>query len=346
MPHTRISDFDYDLAPERIAQAPANRRDQSRLMVLNRAEGRWIHARFHQVGSFLAPGDLLVFNDTRVVSARLKAKKETGGSLEVFLLRHTRDNRWEALIRGKVSPGTLVVLESGEEGRVESCLPQGTRMIRFPPEMDLAATMERHGAVPLPHYIRRDSDWAPGCRDAERYQTVYAKRPGAVAAPTAGLHFTKPLLEAIRQQGVETTYLTLHVGYGTFKPVTVTDIREHRMDREVYDISEETAAAINRARSEGRRVIAVGTTTTRTLESAVNRSGRVASGPGASELFIYPGYEFKVIQGLITNFHLPRSTLLMLVSALAGRGLVQRAYEEAAAQAYRFYSYGDAMLIL
>ena len=346
MSDTGIFDYDYDLSPDRIAQEPADRRDHSRLMVLDRAKDRLIHGRFHQLGTFLTPGDLLVFNDTRVISARLKGKKETGGGLELFLLRHMGDNLWETLIRGKVFEGTVVILEDGGKGTVASCLPEGKRLVRFPPEVDLMATMEGHGSVPLPPYIRRDSDQAQARRDAERYQTVYAKTPGAVAAPTAGLHFTESLLAALGQQGVETAFITLHVGYGTFKPVTVTDIREHRMDREVYEISESSADGVNRARREGRRVIAVGTTTTRALESAADGAGRVKSGPGASELFIYPGYPFKVVQGLITNFHLPRSTLLMLVAALAGKGLIQRAYEDASAQGYRFYSYGDAMLIL
>jgi S-adenosylmethionine:tRNA ribosyltransferase-isomerase len=342
----RLSDYDYPLSEDLVAQEPAGIRDRSCLMVLDRAVRVPIHKQFNEITEFLRPGDLLVFNDTRVVSARLSGTKKTGGALEIFLLQDKGGNLWETLIRGKVVEGTVMTLEGGEEAAVEALLPDGKRIVRFSPETDVYKHMERHGNVPLPPYIRRNGDKQVARQDRERYQTVYARRPGAVAAPTAGLHFTEALMEKIERMGVETAFITLHVGYGTFKPVTVTDIREHKMDREDYTIGKAASRAVNNARREGRRVIAVGTTTTRALESSADPEGKVLWGEGSSDLFIYPGYRFRVVQGLITNFHLPRSTLLMLVAAFAGKEFIDRAYEEARECKYRFYSYGDVMLIL
>ncbi len=341
-----LADYDYRLDPARIAQRPAERRDRSRLMVVARGTGEYRHIRFHQITDVLVPGDLLVLNDTRVVPARLQGRKETGGSVEIFLLRDCGEGLWDVLIRGKVALGARLLLEGGAYGVVEAIHSDGRRRVRFSLGSGMSAYAERHGRTPLPPYIRRNGDEALGRLDGKRYQTVYAKMPGAVAAPTAGLHFTEDLLQRLAARGVESVFVTLHVGYGTFRPVTDADIRRHRMDRESYRIGAEAAERINAACRAGQRVIAVGTTTTRALESAANSNGEVAAGAASTDLFIYPGYCFRVIDGLLTNFHLPRSTLLMLVAAFAGKQQVDRAYGEALARAYRFYSYGDAMLIL
>ncbi len=346
LPGLNLADYDYRLDPARIAQRPAKRRDHSRLLVVGRKRGACRHVRFHEIIDVLTPGDLLVLNDTRVVPARLQGRKETGGSVEIFLLRDCGEGLWEVLIRGKVAVGTRLVLEGGGQGVVEAAEPDGARCVRFLLKGSMAEYAQRHGSTPLPPYIRRNGDGALAGLDRERYQTVYARVPGAVAAPTAGLHFTKTLLDRLADRGVGSVFVTLHVGYGTFRPVTAVDIRRHRMDREWYTICGEAAQAINGARRAGQRVIAVGTTTTRALESAVNDDGDVATGTESTDLFIYPGHRFRVIDGLLTNFHLPRSTLLMLVAAFAGKKQMDRAYEEALARDYRFYSYGDAMLIL
>jgi len=342
----RLTDYDYALPPDRIAQEPAARRDCSRLMVLDRSTGDVRNLRFFGIVDFFREGDLLVFNDTRVIPARLTARKKSGGRLEIFLLRNLGKNRWETLIRGKVSPGTGVILEEGKSGVVEQTRPDGIRVVRFDLTEDFLDVLKRFGKIPLPPYIRRNGEERLSRLDRERYQTVFARVPGAVAAPTAGLHFTDELLERIRMKGVETAFITLHVGYGTFRPVIAEDIREHRMDRESYVIPEETARKVNAALREGRRVIAVGTTSTRTLESATGFGGGITPGAGTTGLFIYPGYSFRVIRGLITNFHLPRTSLLMLVAAFAGKDRMDRAYRDAIDGNYRFYSYGDAMLIL
>jgi len=341
----KLSDFDYFLDTGRIAQEPVPERDHARLMVLDRQTGDRHHRRFFEITDFLRPGDVLVLNDTRVIPARLHARKESGGQIEVFLLRDLGENRWEVMIRGKVAPDTVVLLESGAQGIVEKVLPDGKRVVRFLMKTDLLNYMERFGKVPLPPYIHRNGGQKPVQLDRERYQTVYARDPGAVAAPTAGLHFTEGLLQKIRKKGVRIVTLTLHVGYGTFKPVTVETIEEHKMDEEYYSIDENAARTINGAIRDGSRIIAVGTTSTRALESAVDQSGYLTRHSGSTDLFIYPGYKFRVIQALITNFHLPRSTLLMLVSAFAGKEAVDRAYQEAREMEYRFYSYGDAMFI-
>ncbi len=341
-----LADYDYRLDADRIAQRPAERRDQSRLMVVDRRTDELRHSRFHEITEALVPGDLLVLNDTRVVPARLQAKKETGGLVEIFLLRDCGGGLWDVLIRGKAGVGTVLLLEGGVQGVVEAADPDGGRSIRFSLQSGMATYAERYGSTPVPPYIRRNGDDALTRLDRERYQTVYAKVPGAVAAPTAGLHFTEDLLGRLAARGVGSVFVTLHIGTGTFRPVTELEIRRHRMDRESYTIGDEAAERINAARRSGRRVIAVGTTTTRALESAANAEGKVAPGTDSTELFVYCGYRFRVIEGLLTNFHLPRSTLLMLVAAFAGKERMDRAYREAVARAYRFYSYGDAMLIL
>ncbi len=337
-----LSDFDYELPGELIAQTPAAVRDASRLLVLDRGGGPLRHRVFSEIGSFLRPGDLLVLNDTRVLPCRLLARKSGGGGAELFLLEEEGLNRWRALVRGSIDAGR--VLEVGQGIRVEvlTVHDDGSRTVRFQGVQDIRAVLPELGRTPLPPYIRRE----PAAEDRERYQTVYAAQEGAVAAPTAGLHFTDGLLRALRQNGVLTAFLTLHVGPGTFQPVRSERIDAHRMHAERYEVPQGTADLINSARPEGRRVIAVGTTTVRALETAALQDGRVRPGEGSSELFITPGFRFQVIDGLVTNFHLPRSTLLMLVSAFAGRERVLKAYSAAVSERYRFYSYGDAMLVL
>jgi S-adenosylmethionine:tRNA ribosyltransferase-isomerase len=364
----RTADFEYFLPPDRIAAVPAQRRDQSRLLVMPRG-GRTAneHAHFGDLAAYLPPRSLLVLNDTRVLAARLRARKPTGGAIELLLTRSISaaeakgggfDETWEALGRGlggapvgftleidapdDVGPVRATVVERGGEGRFTIRL-EGARAA------SLASILDRIGEVPLPPYIEaaRRERGAPGVDDRERYQTVYASAPGAVAAPTAGLHFTAERLEELRARGHELATITLHVGPGTFRPVKADDPRAHRMDEERYAIPVETARAIARGRAEGRPVIAVGTTVVRALEAAARAHGGVVeAGPGATDLYILPGDEFAVVTGLLTNFHLPRSTLLMLVCAFAGTAPVLRAYEDAVARGYRFYSYGDAMLIL
>jgi len=315
-------------------------------MVLDRTVEGVSHRRVLDLPGILRRGDLLVMNDTRVFPARLLGKKKTGGRVEIFLLRDLGEGRWEVLTRGKVTVGTPILLPGDASCVVEEIVEEGKRIVRFVVASSLTDYLERHGTVPLPPYIHRNGDARRAEADRERYQTVYAKRPGAVAAPTAGLHFTERLFARLREAGVETTFVTLHVGYGTFKPVQAEDLRDHRIDSEWYTIGEEAAAAIERARRENRRVIAVGTTTTRALESAMGEAGRLRRGTAATDLFILPGHTFRAIDGLMTNFHLPRSTLLVLVSAFAGKARSDAAYREAIEKGYRFYSYGDAMLIL
>ena len=324
-----LSDFDYDLPKELIAQQPAEPRDSSRLMVLN--EGIE-HRRFRDIVEYLEAGDVLVMNDTKVLKARIFGKKSTGGRIEALVLRQIEGDIWEALIKGKVKEGTVLDF-SGHSARVLS-RDEGKAMVRF--SEDPGAIMEEQGIYPLPPYIKEYDG------DMERYQTVYAQKDGAVAAPTAGLHFTPELLEEVRKKGVETVHITLHVGWGTFKPVKVENIEEHKMETEWYEISREAAERIN---SREGRLFAVGTTSVRTLESS-SMDGAVLPGSGETDLFIYPGYEFRSgMDALITNFHLPKSTLLMLVSAFAGYERIMNAYRLAVEERYRFFSFGDAMLI-
>jgi len=345
----RVSEFDYNLPEELIAQEPLPERDHSRLLVLDRRTGAYWDRYFHQFPDEVAPGSVLVLNNTRVFPARLFGKRKGfAGHVEVLLLRRREGTRWEALVKpGRIArPGTELVFDEGRlEARVLAAEAEGKRLIEFLcPEDELESRIDRIGVAPLPPYIKRP-DPESYARDLLRYQTIYAKHRGSVAAPTAGFHFTERVFAALRERGVRIVELTLHVGYGTFKPIRVEQVEAHRMEGEEFFIPAETAEAIAEARRDGRPVIAVGTTTVRALESAADAEGRVRAGTGWTELFIYPGYRFKVIEGLVTNFHLPRSTLLMLVCAFAGRENVLRAYEHAVAMRYRFYSYGDAMFI-
>lgn len=342
----RVADFDYDLPQELIAQEPAHRRDQSRLLVLHRGDRRLEHRHFLDLPDYLRAGDCLVLNETRVIPARLLGRRAgSGGQVEVLLLEPRENAMWEALVRPgrRARPGTMVEFGEGRlVGRIIAVLDDGTRLLGFDFEGDFGALLTELGQTPLPPYIKRP----PHAADQERYQTVYARQDGAVAAPTAGLHFTEELLDRIRHVGVEVAFVALHVGLGTFKPVETELVADHRMHAERFVISPAAARAMNEARLNGGRLVAVGTTVVRAVESAADQAGRVGARDGRAELFIYPGYRFRAVDALITNFHLPRSTLLMLVSAFAGRETVLMAYEEAIRRGYRFYSYGDAMLIL
>jgi len=344
-----LADFDYDLPLELIAQEPAPERSSSRLLVLDRQSSQITHHQFVDVVSLLPSGCMLVLNDTRVFPARLRGHKESGGRVELLLLRRLPgdEETWEVMSKGTqgMKAGSRIAVTSELLGTWVSTPRDGRGVLRFSfnGTKNFFALLDQVGEIPLPPYIKRD----PGNRpdDVERYQTVYAHHTGAVAAPTAGLHFTPGLLAALQQRGVEVAFLTLHVGAGTFQPVRTEQVESHVMEEEEYEIPENVAQRINAAKHEGRKIIAVGTTTTRALESAWSE-GCVQPGRRRTSLFIYPGFSFHVVDGLITNFHLPRSTLLMLVSAFAGRDLILRAYQEAVQQRYRFYSYGDAMLIL
>lgn len=343
-----LSDFDYELPAQLIAQEPTSRRAASRLLVLERHTGRLSHHRFADLTHLLPADSLLVFNNTRVIAARLQGQKESGGRVEVLLLRRVagENEAWEVLCKGghNARAGSRVCFAAELQAEWISPPREGRGILRFFPQENFPALLERLGAVPLPPYIKRPSLTCE--EDRERYQTIYARHPGAVAAPTAGLHFTEELLDALRRRGIDTVFITLHVGVGTFQPIRVEQVEAHRMEEEEYDISEEAAAHITLAKSAGRKIVAVGTTSTRALEAAGTSDGVVRAERRRTDLFIYPGYRFRIVDGLITNFHLPRSTLLVLVSAFAGREAIRRAYAEAIAQQYRFYSYGDAMLIL
>ena len=338
-----VNDFDYDLPPELIAQRPVEPRDSSRLMVLDRSGKASSDHFFYELPGFLREGDLLILNNTRVIPARLFAKKQGGtGMVEVFLLKELAENTWETLVRpGKrAKPGTDLVFEEGVTGKVTGTVPDGGRCIEFPKGFNFREWLERAGQTPLPPYITQKLS------DRERYQTIYAKYEGSVAAPTAGLHFTPDLFQKIQSQGVQVGFLTLHVGIGTFRPVKTEVVEDHTMHPEEFVLSEELARSITATKQAGGRVIAVGTTVVRVLESQAVARGQVAPGSGGTNIFIYPGFEFKVIDGLVTNFHLPKSTLLMLVSAFAGREFVMECYQRAIQERYRFFSFGDAMLIV
>ncbi len=340
----RTADFDYDLPPELIAQQPVEPRDHARLMVLQRATQAITHARFYDLPRFLRPGDLLVANQTRVIPARLWGRKvPTGGKVELLLLRAEAADTWQALVRGRgLRPGRRIALAAGFEAEIIADLGGPLRRVRFNQPLDPEA-LAQVGQVPLPPYIHQP------VADPERYQTVYAREPGSAAAPTAGLHFTPRLLQTLQRQGIGWATVTLHVGLDTFAPVKEEDPRQHRMHTEWCRVPPETAARIRETKARGGRVVAVGTTAVRTLETAALHAPQgqlIAAWEGDTDLFILPGFRFRVVDGLITNFHLPRSTLLMLVSAFAGREFILRAYEEAKAQGYRFFSFGDAMLIL
>lgn len=344
----RLSDFDYDLPLELIAQEPSPERTSSRLLVIDRASRQLSHAHFTDLPRFLPPNCLLGLNDTRVFPARLHGRKETGGVIEVLLLRRVRRSGevWEVLCKGgqSIRPRARVRFSPELSGEWLAAPREGRGVLQFFSRGDFETLLERLGEVPLPPYIKRDA--SERNEDRARYQTVYARHTGAVAAPTAGLHFTTSLLDAVQQHGVELVFVTLHVGIGTFQPIRNEEVELHKMEDEEYVLTEEVAERINLAKRTGKKVIAVGTTTTRALESAATEDGTVRPGQHRTTLFIYPGYRFRVIDGLITNFHLPRSTLLILVSAFAGRELILKAYAEAVAHQYRFYSYGDATLIL
>ena len=339
-----IEEFDYDLPESLIAQTPLKHRDQSRLLVMGRESGKTTHQHFADVIDYFKEGDTLVLNDTRVMPARLFGiKEETGAKVEMLMLTHLEDNDWEVLLkpakRIKVGQrlsfgGGKIVAECIEE------LDQGGRIMRLHYEGILQERLDELGEMPLPPYIKERLD------DPDRYQTVYAKESGSAAAPTAGLHFTDELLEAIRAKGIRIVFITLHVGLGTFRPVSVDNIDDHEMHSEYYQISEDTAQLLNETRREGGRIISVGTTTTRTLETVRSQHDQFVASSGWTDIFIYPGYEFKAIDGLITNFHLPKSTLVMLVSAFSTRKNVLNAYREAVERQYRFFSFGDAMLII
>ncbi len=337
------SDFYFDLPPELIAQDPLEDRSSSRLLVLDRASGVVSHSVFREITDYLQPGDCLVLNNTRVIPARLLGvREETGAHAEVLLLKRRENDVWETLVKPgkKCRPGTRLVFGDGLlRAEILETVEEGNRLIRFSYEGIWEEMLDRLGEMPLPPYITHR------LQDKNRYQTVYAKYEGSAAAPTAGLHFTSELLERIEAGGVETAYVTLHVGLGTFRPVKEDNILDHHMHSEYYQVSKEAAGKINAAKSRGGRGICVGTTSCRTVESAADENGMVQPGSGSTEIFIYPGYRFRVLDALITNFHLPESTLVMLVSALAGRENVLRAYEEAIRERYRFFSFGDAMLV-
>ncbi len=341
-----LSDFDFDLPEELIAQEPLAERTGSRLMVLNRTTGNPTIGGFSDIVDHFKSGDVLVINDTRVIPARLLGCKESGGKVEVLLVRRLAgdEETWICLTKASKGPrvGTRLLLGDTLTGTVVEGGQDPYKHIQFSCEGDFLEQIEQIGRMPLPPYIRRDDSQL----DKERYQTVFAKEAGAVAAPTAGLHFTPEILERLRNKGVEIQPLTLHVGIGTFLPVRVDDIREHRMHEEHFTVPAATATAVNQARAEGRRIFALGTTSTRTLEYAVDDQGLLQAGSGSCDLFIYPGYQFRIVDAMLTNFHLPRSTLLMLVSAFAGRESVLAAYRRAVAEGFRFFSYGDCMLIV
>ena len=339
----QTKDYWYDLPEELIAQTPLERRDSSRLMVLDRETGDVSHRHFYDIVEYLRPGDCLVMNDSRVLPARLLGHRPSGGAVEVLLLRDLGDNRWECLCKPgrKMQVGNEVIFGSGElTAVVREVREDGNRVVEFQYAGIFLEVLERLGKMPLPPYIKEE------LADQERYQTVYSREVGSAAAPTAGLHFTTELLERIRAMGVQTAFVTLHVGLGTFRPVKAEQITDHHMHAELCMISEETASILNRTKEAGGRIICVGTTSCRTLESLVGEDGRFAAGSKWTDIFIYPGYRFKAMDGLITNFHLPESTLVMLVSAFAGREHVLNAYAEAVKERYRFFSFGDAMCII
>jgi S-adenosylmethionine:tRNA ribosyltransferase-isomerase len=339
----KTSDFWYHLPEELIAQTPLEQRDSSKLLKLNRETGEITHQHFYDVIDSLTAGDCLVMNDSRVLPARLLGHRPTGGAVEVLLLRDLGDKKWECLCKPgrKMQVGHEVIFGNGElKATVCEVREDGNRVVEFHYEGIFLEVLESLGKMPLPPYIKEE------LQDQERYQTVYSREVGSAAAPTAGLHFTKELLEKIREKGIKTAFVTLHVGLGTFRPVKAEQITDHHMHAELCQISQETADILNETKRTGGRIICVGTTSCRTLESLVNEDGSFEPKSKWTEIFIYPGYTFKAMDGLITNFHLPESTLVMLVSAFAGRENVLNAYEEAVKQRYRFFSFGDAMCIL
>ena len=343
MKELKVADFDYELPEELIAQTPIKKRDESRLMILNRKEQTIEHKVFKDIIDYLKSGDVLVRNNTKVIPARLYGKKETGANVEFLLLKNIEGDIWESIVRpgNKLHVGAKVIFGDGIlEAKILEVMPGGTRKVEFKYDGIFNEILDKIGLMPLPPYIHET------LKEKDRYQTVYAKYEGSAAAPTAGLHFTPELLEEIRKKGIEIANVTLHVGIGTFRPVKEDTVEAHKMHSEHFYIKQEDVNKINKAKQEGRRVIAVGTTSCRVLESiADEKTGMVKQIEDDTEIFIYPGYKFKCIDGLITNFHLPQSTLLMLVSALAGKEYIMKAYKEAVKERYRFFSFGDAMFI-
>ncbi len=343
MPEYMLSDFDYHLPEELIAQNPLEQRDQSRMLVLKRRSRALEHSTFKRLPEYLNRGDLLVLNNTRVIPARLLGKRrESGGEAEFLLLHRLDDARWTAMVRPgrRLKPGSEVLFPGGLIAVIEDYTGDGKRVVRFSAPGLLDEALTAAGSVPLPPYITAE------LRDPARYQTIYAAEEGSAAAPTAGFHFTPAVFNELKEKGVNWTFFTLHIGPGTFQPVKAEDIREHTMHQEYYRLSEETASMVNETRKRGNRVVAVGTTGCRVLETAAEPGGTVAPSEGWTGIFIYPGYKFRAVDAMLTNFHLPRSTLLMLVSALAGHSEMKAAYREAVQGEYRFYSFGDCMLIL
>lgn len=337
-----VSDFYYDLPEELIAQTPIEKRDESRLMVLNREDQSIEHKKFKDIIDYLEPGDCLVRNNTKVIPARLYGKKATGAKIEFLLLNQIEGDIWESIVRPghKLKPGTEVEFGDGLlKATVLDIMPGGTRKVEFKYEGIFNEILDKIGLMPLPPYIHES------LKDKDRYQTVYARYEGSAAAPTAGLHFTPELFEKLKQKGVEVANVTLHVGIGTFRPVKVENVEEHHMHSEHYYIKQEDVEKINSAKKNGKKVIGIGTTSCRVLETIADEDGMVKPTEGDTQIFIYPGYKFKCLDGLITNFHLPESTLIMLVSALAGKEYIMRAYNEAVKERYRFFSFGDAMFI-
>jgi len=345
----KTADFDFELPPELIAQHPAARREQSRMLVVRRQEGTLEHRHFFDLPQYLGKGDLLVVNNTRVIPARVFGRKPaTGGKVEILLLEEILPGTWDILLHASRRPkvGSLITLGEGQAAAVLlSDGAKGRATIKIESERPWLEVLKEIGLPPLPPYIKR-SDVSGQREDSERYQTIYAKHPGAVAAPTAGLHFTDEIFQALEKQGVKKAEVTLHVGLGTFRPVAAENVQDHQMEPERYTVLEETAKRIEETKAAGGRIVAVGSTSVRTLESVAAEHGRVVPYSGRSSLFIYPPYPFKVVDVMLTNFHLPKSTLIMMICALAGRELILRAYEEAVKEKYRFYSYGDCMLIL
>lgn len=342
-----ISDFDYELPEELIAQKPLARRDASRMLIVDRASQTWHDSQFTRLPDYLRAKDILVLNNTRVFPARLRGERmPSGGAVELLLLREIEPNLWQTLTRParRLQKGARIVFGTSKlQAQVIESLEGGVRVIKFEPGLDLDR-LDEIGETPLPPYIQRAK--GSGVADRERYQTIYAKQRGAIAAPTAGLHFSAEVLNQVKEQGVQVSQLTLHVGYGTFEPVRVDDVNRHAVAPEWFSVPDDAAQSINRARAEGGRIFAVGTTTARALESAAGSKGEVAGRSGSTDLTIIPGYRFQAVDVLLTNFHLPRSSLLLLVSAFGGRELVLEAYRHAVKKGYRFYSYGDCMLVV
>lgn len=337
-----LKDYDYHLPPELIAQEPLNQRDQSRMLLLNRGDGTIRHDRFDNFPSCLEKGDLLVLNNTKVIPARLTGNLDKGGGeAEILLITRLDSGNWEAMVKPgrKLKPGAVVNLDQGVSAVVVDYAPDGLREIRFDSCEAFEEILYRLGKVPLPPYIKKE------VKNPEQYQTIYASKEGSAAAPTAGFHFTDRIFSELERKGVETAFITLHIGPGTFQPVKAEDIRKHVMHHEFYQINEQTAALLNRAKAENRRIIAVGTTVCRVLETLAAKADRFSVTEGWTDLYIYPGYEFRAVDALLTNFHLPRSSLLLLVSALAGREKILNAYREAVELKYRFFSFGDCMFI-